>query len=91
MVNQTQILTLLNELKVDFGLSYLFITHDVKAAYSISDKLCVMENGEIIEQCEEKQKIFTSNQPAVKELLSSILAEHPRDRVMAEDKKAVML
>ncbi|GAA3330164.1 hypothetical protein GCM10020331_081610 [Ectobacillus funiculus] len=54
MVNQTNILNLLSELKSAFGLSYLFfITHDIKAAYSISDALAVMEKGEIVEECKK--------------------------------------
>ncbi len=83
MVNQTNILNLLSELKSAFGLSYLFITHDIKAAYSISDALAVMEKGEVVEQCEDKDKLFTSRHPAVQTLLSSILSEHPRYRSLS--------
>lgn len=83
MVNQTNILNLLDELKSAFGLSYLFITHDIKAAYSISDALAVMEKGEIVEHCEDKDKLFTSQHPAVQTLLSSILSEHPRYRSLS--------
>ncbi|NQX60625.1 nickel import ATP-binding protein NikE [Paenibacillus qinlingensis] len=80
MVNQSQILALLHDLKLTFGLSYLFITHDIKAAYALSDRLAVMEQGKLIGQFENKESIFTSSQPAVKRLLQSVLAEHPRDR-----------
>ena len=83
MVNQTNILNLLSELKSAFGLSYLFITHDIKAAYSISDALAVMEKGEIVEECKSKDKLFTSRHPAVQTLLSSILSEHPRYRSLS--------
>ncbi|MEI3895407.1 MULTISPECIES: nickel import ATP-binding protein NikE [unclassified Bacillus (in: firmicutes)] len=80
MVNQTNILNLLSELKADFGLSYLFITHDIKAAYSISDALAIMEKGEVVEVCENKDQFFISRHPSVQSLLSSILSEHPRYR-----------
>lgn len=80
MVNQTNILNLLNELKAAYGLSYLFITHDIRAAYSISDTLTVMDKGRIVEKCNDKNKIFTSEQPSVQKLVASILSEHPRDR-----------
>ncbi|MFD0678670.1 MULTISPECIES: nickel import ATP-binding protein NikE [unclassified Paenibacillus] len=80
MVNQTQILALLRDLKLSFGLSYLFITHDIKAAYAISDRLAVMEHGELVGSFENKDLIFTSTHPAVKLLLQSVLTEHPRDR-----------
>jgi nickel transport system ATP-binding protein len=80
MVNQTNILSLLSELKSVFGLSYLFITHDIKAAYSISDTLAVMEKGELVELCYDKNQVFASHHPTVKNLISSILSEHPRHR-----------
>ncbi|WP_134700717.1 nickel import ATP-binding protein NikE [Ammoniphilus sp. YIM 78166] len=85
MVNQTHILSLLRELKTVFGLSYLFITHDIKAAYSISDVLAVMEKGELVELCLDKNHIFSSHHPAVKNLLSSMLSEHPRQRSILRD------
>lgn len=82
MVNQTLILELLRELKEDFGLSYLFITHDIKAAYMISDTLGVLEKGELVELYESKNQFFTSEHPVVKEMRGSILAEHPRFRTI---------
>jgi nickel transport system ATP-binding protein len=80
MVNQTLILELLKELKADFGLSYLFITHDIKAAYTISDKLGLLEKGELVELYEDKKRFFTSEHPVVNEMRDSMLAEHPRFR-----------
>ncbi|MEH7200404.1 nickel import ATP-binding protein NikE [Priestia megaterium] len=80
MVTQTLILELLRELKEDFGLSYFFITHDIKAAYTISDTLGVLEKGELIEHYHSKDAFFTSENPIVKEMRSSMLAEHPRFR-----------
>ncbi|WP_050182083.1 nickel import ATP-binding protein NikE [Domibacillus robiginosus] len=80
MVNQTLILELLRELKEDFGLSYFFITHDIKAAYTISDKLGVLEKGKLVELYDSKNQFFTSEHPVVKEMRDSILAEHPRFR-----------
>ncbi|WP_141432509.1 nickel import ATP-binding protein NikE [Bacillus sp. 03113] len=80
MVNKTNILELLSELKSAYGLSYLFITHDIKAAYSIADTLAVMDNGVIVEQFERKKQLFASAHPAVKTMISSMLVEHPRYR-----------
>ncbi|MCZ8519402.1 MULTISPECIES: nickel import ATP-binding protein NikE [Paenibacillus] len=80
MVNQTNILHLLNDLRSTYGLSYLFITHDIKAAYTISDALAVMENGQVAEYCEHKEQFLLSSHPAVKGLLGSMLSEHPRYR-----------
>jgi nickel transport system ATP-binding protein len=77
MVTQSLILELLRELKDDFRLSYLFITHDIKAAFSISDKLGVLENGELIELYDSKDEFFSSKHPVVIRMRDSILAEHP--------------
>ncbi|PMC34302.1 nickel import ATP-binding protein NikE [Bacillus sp. UMB0899] len=80
MVTQTLILELLKELKEDYLLSYFFITHDIKAAYTISDTLGVLEKGELVELYNSKIEFFTSQHPVTKEMRDSILAEHPRNR-----------
>ncbi|MDM5326296.1 nickel import ATP-binding protein NikE [Neobacillus sp. CF12] len=80
MVNQTLILELLKELKANFGLSYLFITHDIKAAYTISDRVGVLEKGKLVELYDDKKQFLTSKHPVVNEMRDSMLAEHPRFR-----------
>ena len=47
---QAQILDLLAELKADVGMSMLFITHDLTIVRKIADRVCVMKDGEIVEQ-----------------------------------------
>lgn len=80
MVTQTTILDLLQDLKTMHGLSYLFITHDIRAAYSISDTMAIMHKGQIAELFHDKDEVFTSQQPAVKGLVDAMLPEHPRYR-----------
>ncbi|NWJ25345.1 ABC transporter ATP-binding protein [Rhizobium sp. RM] len=47
---QAQVLKLLSDLKVEMGLSMLFITHDLRVAREIADRIVVMQNGSIVEQ-----------------------------------------
>lgn len=46
---QAQVLNLLNELKKEFGLTYLFISHNLSVVYHMSDRIAVMHKGQIIE------------------------------------------
>lgn len=80
MVTQSAILKLLLDLKANFGLSYLFITHDIKAAYHISDALAVMDQGELVVHSENKEQFIGLQHLSVQKLVQSMLPEHPRFR-----------
>ena len=64
MVTQTLILGLLKELKDDFGMSYFFITHDLKAAYQLSDTLGVLDHGQLA-GLYDKHRFLKSDHPVV--------------------------
>ena len=69
---QAQVLNLLNDLKDQFGLSYLFISHDLSVVKYMSDRMVVMRAG-IIEETGNPQQIFDN--PAkeyTRELIASI-------------------
>jgi nickel transport system ATP-binding protein len=87
MVTQAHILNLLGELKSSHGLSYLFITHDIKAAFAVSDAIAVMEQGEIVAHCADKAQLPQMKHPSVGKLLGSMLSEHPRDRYFSGVRK----
>ena len=55
---QAQVLNLLNELKASRGLTYVFISHDLHVVHYMSDRLLVMERGQIVESG-NAHKIFT--------------------------------
>ncbi len=46
---QAQVLNLLNELKAEFGFTYIFISHDLSVVKFMSDRMIVMNQGEIVE------------------------------------------
>lgn len=56
---QAQVLNLLNDLKKEFGLTYLFISHDLSVVRYMSDRLMVMKDGEIKEMG-EADKIYAN-------------------------------
>lgn len=69
---QKQILELLQKFKKDYGLSYLFITHDLRVVQDIADRVLVMHKGRLVEQG-EVAKIYAKPQQAyTQRLLSAI-------------------
>lgn len=56
---QAQVLNLLNSLKNDFGLTYLFISHDLNVVKYMSDRILVMQNGQLVE-LKEADELFTN-------------------------------
>lgn len=68
---QAEILLLLKELQDKFGMAILFITHDLGVVEHFSDSVCVMKNGEIVEQGETKKVFDKPKHPYTKMLLDS--------------------
>jgi peptide/nickel transport system ATP-binding protein len=68
---QAQVIALLKSLKDDYGLSYIFIAHDLPVVRSFADRVLVMSKGKIVEQG-ATEDIFTNPQhPYTRELLQS--------------------
>lgn len=70
---QAQILNLLKELQAKFQLTYLFIGHDLGTVAFISDDICVMESGKIVEIGAVKSIFENPQQEYTKKLLSAVL------------------
>ena len=60
---RAQILNLLTDLKKDLGLSMMFISHDIQTVRYISDKIVVMNHGQIMEEGPAKQVFRTRKTP----------------------------
>ena len=69
---QAQILNLLMDLQEQVGLTYVFITHNMSVVRHISDNICVMYLGQLIETCPTKELFTTPLHPYTKALLSAI-------------------
>ncbi|QIO31461.1 ABC transporter ATP-binding protein [Bradyrhizobium sp. 1(2017)] len=68
---QAQILALLAEIRSRLGMSLLFITHDLGIVRRIADTVCVMKNGEIVEQGPVEQVFKTPKHPYTRDLLAA--------------------
>ncbi len=77
---QSQILNLLEDLKSEFGLSYLFISHDLAVIRHISNKVAVMYLGRIVEFADSETLFTTPAHPYTQALLSAIPNPDPRVR-----------
>ena len=71
---QEGILNLLQRLQNEFGIAYLFITHDIATVRAISDEIVVMWQGKVVEQG-MKNEILSPPHPAYSELLLSSVPE----------------
>jgi len=68
---QIQILLLLRELQREFGMSVIFVTHDIGVAIEICDRVAVMYAGQIVEQGRLRDIVRTPVHPYAKGLLAS--------------------
>lgn len=69
---QAQILNLLMDLQEEFGLTYLFVTHDLSVVRHISNYCCVMYLGQMVETCPTQELFDHPFHPYTKALLSAI-------------------
>lgn len=80
---QAQVLNLLMDLQESEGLTYMFITHDMSVVKHISDNICVMYLGQLIETCKSDELFENTLHPYSKALLSAI----PTVDIHAEKKR----
>ncbi|WP_088844961.1 ABC transporter ATP-binding protein [Hymenobacter gelipurpurascens] len=76
---QAQVLNLLNDLKQEFGITYLFITHDLSVARFMSDRLLVMRQGQIVESGLAADLYANPQHEYTQQLLAAIPKDEPSD------------
>ena len=69
---QAQVLNLLKQMQQQKGLTYMFVTHDMSVVRHISDDICVMYLGQVVEKCPSKELFKNPLHPYTKALLSAI-------------------
>lgn len=75
---QAQVINLMQELKVEFGLTYVFVAHDLSVVYHISDRIAVMYLGNVVEIGTADQVYKSPKHPYSRALLSAVPKPDPR-------------
>jgi oligopeptide transport system ATP-binding protein len=86
---QAQILNLLQELQGRLGLTYLFISHDLRAVHHVADRIAVMYLGKIVEVAAASELYRTPLMPYTQALISAAPSPDPevelrRDRIVLQ-------
>ena len=82
---QAQVLNLLQDLQEQTGIAYMFVTHDLSVVRHISDDICVMYLGQLVETAPSKELFKQPLHPYTKALLSAIPSTDihtKRERIM---------
>jgi len=77
---QAQILNLLKDLQSEFGMSYLFISHDMNVMQHVCDRIAVMNAGRIVEEGTMNEVLYSPRDGYTKRLLSAVPVADPRRR-----------
>ena len=76
---RAQIVNLLDDLQDEFGLTYVFVAHDIGVVRHISDRIAVMHDGKIVEQGPADRVCEQPADPYTKTLLAAVPVPDPRE------------
>jgi oligopeptide transport system ATP-binding protein len=88
---QAQVLNLLNKLKRQFGITYIFITHDLAVARFMADRILVMSQGRIVEEGPAEAIYTNPRQEYTRTLLAAIPKGEIADIKRAQAKRMALL
>jgi ABC-type glutathione transport system ATPase component len=74
------IVNLFRKLRDDLGISIIYITHDLATAYTISDRLIIMEKGRVVEEGVARAVLTAPTHPYTRELLDAVLTPEAAKR-----------
>ena len=75
---QAQVINLMEELREEFGLTYIFVAHDLAVVYHIADRIAVMYLGDVVEIGPAEEVYNDPQHPYTRALLSSVPQPDPR-------------
>jgi nickel transport system ATP-binding protein len=78
MLIQAQILKLLRDLQQETGVTYLFISHDIRIVAGFCDEIAVMDRGRISSKVRDLSTAGNSSDPVLRQLANSVLPAWPR-------------
>lgn len=76
---QSQVINLMLDLQKEFGLTYLFISHDLSVIEHMTDRVAVMYLGKIVEVAETEELFDNPKHPYTQALLSAVPITHPKE------------
>ncbi|MBB6609566.1 ABC transporter ATP-binding protein [Pontibacter sp. Tf4] len=87
---QAQVLNLLNKLKHEFQMTYIFITHDLSVAKYMSDRILVMSKGQIVESGTPQQLYLNPKEEYTRTLINAIPKGEVEDILQAQQKRELL-
>jgi peptide/nickel transport system ATP-binding protein len=84
---QAQVLNLLQDLQDEYNLTYMFVTHDLSVVRHISDDICVMYLGQLVETSPSKELFKHTLHPYTQALISAVPTidiHHKKERIILE-------